>query len=357
MKNPVLLTLLLISNGTILPSAENDYISRIAVPDRKISSIQAAVFAEQSKAAAIKFYNELKQDGELVYYERAKIGIRGNWIRVKIGIFENYEQAKISKNKLNQHLPQDAIISNDVLLIRDYRNDSAIKTPNAIWAKLDGKYVECFDFSELIFDPTRGNVRWDDYTQPFLSPDKKKILFEFDRKIYVVDILTSNRTIMDFKQNRPATFAGIANSVPQQSPSGKYIGFIDANLWESYSHLWLYTADSTFKIIQASNENAVKNFRWHPNKDIIFYIFGHAFGTVSVGGDIYATDTNGNHVMLIESDKSKNEEITTDISINDEYLNYKIALHDEFHSKILKIVEKKAKLNDLLSIFDSKTKK
>lgn len=351
-----MIALFLFSVNTILRPNTDYWNSRIALPEKTVYSIQVASFPAQSKAAVLALYDSLKQYGELVYYEKVRIDKKGEWIRVKIGMFESYELAGALEGKLIHECRQDAFITKSTLLIRRFGDDFAIKTPNALWAKLDGKFVECFNFGEVLFYTDKGYHNWADYTQPFFTPDKKQLIYEFDNKIYLTDTDSLTITILNIKNAHYNRHIGIVNSVPQMSPSGKYIAFISDNLWESESHLWLYSKDSTYKIVNATSSLSVKNFRWHPQQDIIFYVFGFPFGTISVGGDIYATDTMGNQVKLIKSYQKINEEISMDIEIDEEYLYYKNVYFSESGGRIAKIVEKKAKLDSLLTVFNSKIK-
>ncbi|MDZ7723927.1 MAG: hypothetical protein U5R06_14245 [candidate division KSB1 bacterium] len=81
------------------------------------------------------------------------------------------------------------MITRDVLRIRDYGDDQAIKTPNAVWARLNGQYQEYFNFNDLILHPSRENRDDAYYTQPFLSFDKTHLLFEFNDKIYKIKLI------------------------------------------------------------------------------------------------------------------------------------------------------------------------
>ncbi len=347
-----IVTWLLLGSACSLAGSNNSFISRIAMPEKGIFTVQVASFPFSSAGLAFQLYEKLKNEGEFVYYQRVYLANRGSWVRVRMGLFQEYTQAARFKEEHLLEKSREALIVRDTLLVREYGEDLAIRTPNAVWAKLDGKYIECLNFGHILFDGVRNNDYWDDYTQPFLSPSRKEILFEYGPKIFIMNLLNGERDTLDFRANRPKGFSGIGNSLPQKSPSGEYLAFIDANVWESYSNLWLHTGYSTFKVIEANNANCVKSFRWHPQKDIIFYVFGYATGTVSVGGDIYATDTKGNRVRLIESANSKDEEITVDISVDDDYLFYRIARYEKGQSRIIEIRDVKAKLDSLMSIFD-----
>ena len=359
MKTVTHLSLLLLSLTTLSLGIDSDsYIARYAVPDRKIYTIQAGSFPDSSVEAAVKLYECLKETGVPVYLRRAEISERGEWIRVRVGVLDSLAQAEAFKAKYDTLLPPDALIVQDVLLVRKNDNDAVITTPSAIWIKRDVQYTDCFNYIDLVTHPTIKNKYRDDFTQPFFSTDKREIIFEFDRKIYIINIRSFTTKIIDINKNRPQNYGGLGNSIPQLSPSGKFIGFIDANLWESRSNLWLYDVrkDSTFRLVEYVNEHVVKNFRWHPNRDIIFYVYGYGYGTVSVGGDIYATDMKGNHVKLIEHDKSKHQEITIDISIKNGYLHYQIARFNERYSKIESIIDEKVSLKKLVPLFEKKIK-
>jgi len=333
------------------------YNSRIVMPEKKVYVIQAASFPVASKDSAMSLYNRLKASGKFVYFRKTKIKNKGEWIRIRTGLFDSYADAAQAGLQIRLETERDVFITSDTLIIRKYDSDYAIKTPNAVWVKLNGKYIECFHFGEIFLDNIRENDFWADYTQPFLSPDKREVLFEYNRKIYDIDILTGKKTVFQFDEDSN-TLLSIANSMPQKSPSGHYIGFIDANLWESNSNFYLTdlsNADSTRKLLRAGNGNAVKNFVWYPNSDIIFYVLGYAMGTVTVGGDIYVTDVEGNFVKLIESNRDKKEEITMDISVDKDFLYYKVAQHGP--TRITGVTEKKVKLDSLLSLYYKNVKK
>lgn len=234
------------------------------------------------------------------------------------------------------------------------KNDSmtVIQTPRALWLLRD-------ETNELLF---RFPGKPSEFTQPFFAPQGDKVLFELGDSIYVVDLPTRNvHTLQPYGGVSP--YKGeIENSFPQLSPSGKYVAYIANNEWEGWSSLCVIPeSDSSFILIDAFNppiantrESAVKNFRWHPKEDVIFFVMGYGAGTIRVGGDIYCVDMSGNCRLSLSADKANREEITMNISIERDTLTYEVVHWDEEYCYFVDLEKKTANVDDLLNVFRSR---
>ncbi len=321
---------------------------RILKNEMEYFSIQVASFPLSEKEQSLQLYKKLKDQGYFVFLTKFRPRSKSQaFIRVRIGRFHKYKDAKKFSIKL-QREGFECFINNQKFIIDAKGNRTVIKTPSGIWLYENNSYRELYTIIPSLFDQNIDSY----YTQPFISPKGDKVSFEYDGKIIVINI----------DNNKQLVFKGhIANSFPQISPSGDYIAYINDNLWESWSSLWVIKNDRSktclVDVMKMSGENAVKNFRWHPQKDIIFFVMGFATGTVTVGGSIYAVDMNGNKCLLISANKKNREEIADEFYISNNLLYYKVAQYDEGYMKISKLTKKKKSIALLLSKFYSKIEK
>lgn len=321
--------------------------SRIIKNEVEYFSVQVASHPIAEKEEALQLLNNLKSKGYFVFLTKFRPqNKREIYIRVRTGLFRKYEEAKNHCLELQQE-GFEYFIDKQNFIVASQGNIRVIKTPSAIWLFENNNFRELFDITPSLFDRNIDSY----YTQPFISPKGDEVLFEYDGKIVIINLSTNKQLVIDNH---------IGNSFPQRSPSGKYIAYIENNLWESWSSLWIIKNDSSkfclVDVMKFKGEKAVKNFRWHPTEDIIFHIMGCATGTITVGGDIYAVDMNGNNFLLISRNKENREEIVNEFYIENSYLHYKIAQFDDQYTKISKLIEKKISLDKLLSEFYNKTK-
>jgi hypothetical protein len=167
---------------------------------------------------------------------------------------------------------------------------TVLVTPQAIWYETPGIKKELFSIGGQF-------PRWSLLKSPIdpsISERAKTVVFEFGGQIHAVDLVRMQRRTFEHHGS---------NASPQISPSSKYIAYLKDNEWEERTSLLIIRQDSTFAPLIDANklpgQNAVKHFCWHPEKDLIFFVMGYAYGTITVGGSIYACDAGGNLQLLI----------------------------------------------------------
>lgn len=287
-------------------------------------TIQVASYPMSDSVTAKDHFISMKKQGYLVFLFETYLE-KKKWLRIRIGNYHSYSEAEKYGETIKQKLNSEYFIDKNEFVVVTHDSINLIQAPSGIWLIQGSNYREIFDLTPSIFSRYSGAY----YTYPFISPSGEDVLFEYDGKIIEVNLKTFQKRIVQDK--------GVGNSLPQKSPSGKYIAYIDNNLWESPSNLWLITGDTSRQCLVSTknlNKSAVKFFKWHPDKDIIFFIAGYAYGTVTVGGDFYSVDMNGTIKKLISSNKEKREEIVSQFNIKNNTLYYKIAHFDESYSEI-----------------------
>ncbi len=120
-------------------------------------------------------------------------------------------------------------------------------------------------------------------------------------------------------------------SEPIISPAGNKLAFIDPLQWETVGSIFLYDYESNsltelLSADQIEDQYTPKDILWY-NDDYLLAIIGYAFGTVSVGGDLYLVDIetgNPRRVLgLTDYQEVKN------IRLDDQYIHLEIAEFDE----------------------------
>jgi hypothetical protein len=318
------------------------YNSKFVRNEKNYFTVQIASYPQNEIQKALELFNRCKNEyfTYITEYHHSHDCIK--YYRVRIGCFEKCEDAKIFGTALKEK-GYDYFIDQQIFLEASNSTIKILKVQSGIWLFQNMKYKEIYDLSPSIENNEINSY----YTQPFLSTKGDIFLFEYDDKIIIKNLVNGDEKKIDTDH--------IYNSFPQISTSGKYIAYIKDNGWESWSGLQIITdPDSSFCLIDVKTmqgSQAVKNFRWHPEKDIIFYVMGYASGTVSVGGDIYCIDLSGKNKLLIASNKDANEEIALDISLDNQFLYYNIVKYNDQYSEIIEIRSEKILLNKLLEMF------
>lgn len=332
---------LLIANQSI-----GHFNSRIIKNEVEYFSVQVASHPISEKEEALQLLSKMKERGYFVFLTTYRPeNSKEIYIRIRTGYFPKYAEAKRHCIKLQKD-GFEYYIDKQKFIVASKGNMRIIKTPNSIWLFDENNFKELFDITPSLFDR---NIDFY-YTQPFISPKGDEVLFEYDGKIIKINLNTNEKLIIENH---------VSNSFPQKSPSGKYIAYINDNLWESESSLWIHNSETSFCLVdvnESKKQDAIKNFVWHPTEDIIFYIIGSAYGTLTVGGEIWAVDITGKKCSLISCATNNREEIVNEFFIENNSLKYKIAQFDDGYTQISKLIEKKMRLDKLLSEFYNKTK-
>lgn len=227
------------------------------------------------------------------------------------------------------------------VFVDTYRNRfEVITTPSAIWLKRGNRIREVYPLHSKDFEANYDFLP--DETQAVISPSGKEILFYFDSKIIKVHLKSSRRTILGNGNN----------SSPQWSYRGDLIGFMDEREFETKTSLWVMRTDGTRKHCLVKHQfgekslNTVKSFRWHPSRNLIIFVEGYTWGTVTFGGNIYGVDMQGNRKTLVVAN-SKMEEISSDIYISNDSLIYQI-VHFKNNYMDTTLTTHKVPLSDLI---------
>lgn len=149
------------------------------------------------------------------------------------------------------------------------------------------------------------------------------------------------------------------NDVPSKpiiSPDKKKLAYISPYDFEVIGEVFLYNhlSDTHKAVITHKDipENLTpKKINWYDDRYLLV-IMGYAYGTVSIGGDLYVYDTVGDKMaLLIKQDDQKGE--ISDIKIeqgtvkldvvvfNDEFTDYKIEESSYGQKEFLDMIEKK----------------
>ncbi|MGM0414737.1 MAG: DUF4652 domain-containing protein [Bacillota bacterium] len=123
-------------------------------------------------------------------------------------------------------------------------------------------------------------------------------------------------------------------SEPIVSPDGNKLAFIDPFQWEVVGSIFLYDYEANslrelLKADQIEDQFTPKGIWWY-NNEYLLAIIGYAYGTVTVGGDLYLVDVdtgNPRRILgLTEYQEVKN------ISLDDQYIYLEIAEFNESYS-------------------------
>ncbi|MFW6378138.1 MAG: DUF4652 domain-containing protein [Bacillota bacterium] len=131
-------------------------------------------------------------------------------------------------------------------------------------------------------------------------------------------------------------------SEPIISPDRNKLAFIDPFQWETEGTIYLYDyeANSLAELLKADRieEQFTPKGIWWYNDDYLLAIIGYAYGTVSVGGDLYLIDVEtGNPRRILALNEY--QEVKS-ISLDEQYIYLEIAEFDEGYSNYEVIEER-----------------
>lgn len=299
-------------------------------PEIDYYTIQVGLFPTEEDSLAQQLYETLKNKGYLVYKSRTDIN-RNPYTQIRIEFFRQYSDADEFAEKIKKTEGYDCYAAYANAIIDNYKNQfSIINLPKLIIYKDSLKYYELY----------QGEYE----RKVYISHDGKMILFSDGRsKIMKINIKTKNLFVLkDADQHS----YGLSNPEPNWSPDGNSIAFLKNHGFESPASLWIMDADgSNEKCIvpccKIEKDHSVKSFQWHPSGKYILFSNGYTMGTVSVGGDIYITDLNGNVSLVAEADIKKRQEVFRVFRIVGDTLYYKVAHFDDKYMNREYILNKK----------------
>lgn len=132
-------------------------------------------------------------------------------------------------------------------------------------------------------------------------------------------------------------------SDPQLSPSKKMIAFISPYEWECIGDLYIYNLiDDEMKVFgkeKLPEQSSIKSLKWLDEENLLM-IIGLAYGTVSVGGNLYLYNHRTDSFKLIIQ-KCEKEEIKDFcisgnrvklevVKFNDDYTNYNVNFEETY---------------------------
>lgn len=314
----LLVLLILFYSNTLSHESKN-----IIKPKNQYYTLNIMSFSQANWIKGFELYNLLKGKKYPVfrYFDfQENVGLI---LKVDVGIFHKTVEAK---NYAKQILKKDNLNSNigtiDVYSTK-YKNQFEICiVPNSIFLIKENKVEELFTVDSLLYP----NAFDTESAIPSISPNGNEIVFYSDDKILKVNLVTRQKINLVDSDTIPQ----LLNSLPSWSPSGKYIAFLDLNEWETLTNLYIIKADGTelFCLVKAEGENRVKSFLWHPTKDLIYYVFGYAYGATAVGGSLYLADLMQTKKLLVGNNSEARTEVYSEFFIKNNFLHYKIAHHD-----------------------------
>lgn len=291
-------------------------------------SIQVKAVLMSKHEQGLALYNQLKAKNYLVYYYQLPLN-DAQWFRVRLGCFQTRATAKQFGSTLKQkeNLP---FFVDDTPLFTDAYQDKfkVITTPSAIWLQTGAQNKILHKF------PGINELEMLQQTQGRIAPNGQAIVFYYDEKIFQVNLKTGLSEVL-----RP----DVINAQPKWSFDSHYIGYLDNAQWEVETSLCVLKGENTCLVKNnAQTQKAVKSFQWHPHKNILFFVEGHAYGTVSVGGNLYAVDRAAKrHDVVIA--QTEHQEIGTDFEIKKGFIYYNLyQFDDEYINKT--VTPKKIKL-------------
>ena len=283
--------------------------------------VKALPIAEQKQG--LELYETLKQTGYLVYYYSAEVDGK-EWLRIRVGHFSNKEQAKQTGEAMKKTKGIGYFIDKAELFVDHYQNQlEVITSPSAIWLKTANQTKEIYHFNGF------NGLDLIKHTQAIISPSGKEIVFYYDHQLLRLEI--------DSGKSQTLTKDGLLDSQPAWSADGKYIGYLDYSEWETPTSLCIIAVETAQNTCLVKNnektQKAVKSFYWHPRKNLLFFVEGPAYGTVSVGGNLYSVDLKGHRKEMVTAKEDHQEEVATKFSIKNDTITYTVVQFDKAYTK------------------------
>ncbi len=126
-------------------------------------------------------------------------------------------------------------------------------------------------------------------------------LFERGENIFWVDSGQGEKRILKKMEGEEMVLAKENPSQPIISPRGDRLAFMEPFLWEVRGEVFLYEGEEKELLLSREDlprEEKPKAIYWLDNKRLLL-IIGYAYGTVSVGGDLYSLDIEKGDLLPI----------------------------------------------------------
>ncbi len=224
-----------------------------------------------------------------------------------------------------------------------------ISAPNTVWQVSHGSVKELFNRYEVSAE----NRNWGQRGLLSFSPNDSLIGIVYTHSIHVLNLVTGDHWYEEATSERR-----FEDAWAKWSPSGDYLAYLTNNYWESRSALGVFDKDHQFRCLvdpyEFPGQQRVKNFAWHPQRDLVFFILGYAYGTLSIGGSIYGVDMSGETKLLIAHDRSKSQEIAWNIQAERDTLKYRIGQFTPDWNGPVEYFERAISFDSLQALYQSK---
>jgi hypothetical protein len=288
-------------------------------------SVQAASFPLERQEAGYELIEKLLHQGRVVYAYRARIGDIW-WMRVRIGVFANPGDAAEFRAFLIDKGFEGAFVTKAPVHVENTDKEELITTPGGIWLRRGVCTSELFAFDSGKLH-TAGLI---EETRALAAPCGGRAVFYYDGGLHLVNLETGQTSILLEGPRAPELY----RSTPRWSPCSTWIGFMDFRAFEYTTGLWIIKPDGSAPkqvVDNRSTDRAVKSFHWHPDKPLLLFVEGYAFGTVSIGGALHLADTAGTVETLV--DPGQGVEVHPDFYIDQGAIHYKlIQFSDDYTS-------------------------
>ena len=163
--------------------------------------------------------------------------------------------------------------------------------------------------------------------------------------------MTSSLSVID-SYGEEKVLSSDPASEPKISPSGRFLSYIAPYGFEGIGELYLYDhfENKLETIVDTSDlsvEHTIEDF-WWLDEDTIIFIERYAYGSMSIGGDLYKVNLEDNETSKVFSPEEPRRQVK-DIELKEEEITMKIAEFDEDYIDyeiIEKTLESKATLSD-----------
>ena len=153
----------------------------------------------------------------------------------------------------------------------------------------------------------------------------KTALMDESELIYRSNDSGGKRLISYIKNNKEKLINDNGPSEPVINSSKDKVVFIDNYYWEAIGNVWVYDVNKEKSeiIIKSTtgDQQKPKSLTWYDDNKLLVVI-GYAYGTVSVGGDLYIYDFDSEELSLIITTDINTEIIDTEIVSDGIKVNY-----------------------------------
>ncbi|MEA3423295.1 MAG: DUF4652 domain-containing protein [Bacillota bacterium] len=174
----------------------------------------------------------------------------------------------------------------------------------------------------IILSGCNGHIK---YLDTELDIKSEIPLLDERKLIYRSDDLGGTRLISYIKNNKEKLINDNGPSEPVINSSKDKVVFIDNFYWEALGSVWIFDVDEEKSEIiiesKIGDQEKPKSLTWYDDNKLLVVI-GYAYGTVSVGGDLYLYDFHSGELSLMIETDIYTEIIDTEITADGVKVNY-----------------------------------